>query len=256
MSISWLITNAVASLLLPPLSLVLLAALGWRLSGRWRKTGNLLIWLAAMALLALSTQAGSRLLIEPLETRSLPAQGLAQSGAQAIVVLGGGRLFDAPEDAGRNQPTPSSLMRIRHGARLHRLTGLPLLVSGGSPDGAGESEAAVMARSLKDDFGVPVRWQEDASDNTEQNARLAADRLNGAGIHRILLVTDALHMSRAARAFAAAGFDVIPATTHFRGRRPLDASSFIPKARELENSSYAIHEWIGLVWYRIRHSFA
>jgi uncharacterized SAM-binding protein YcdF (DUF218 family) len=256
MSISWLITNALASVLMPPLSLMLLAAWGWRLSRRWRKTGITMIWLAAFLLVGLSTQAGSRLLIMPLEARSLPVPDLVHSGAQAIVVLGGGKLVDAPEDAGRDQASPASLMRLRHGARLQRLTGLPVLVSGGSPEGGGDSEAQVMARSMTRDFGVDVRWVEDASDNTAQNAQLTYDKLSHEGIRRILLVTDAMHMPRAQRAFAAAGFDVVPATTYFRARRPLDVASFIPKARELENSSYAIHEWIGLLWYQLRREFA
>ena len=215
-----------------------------------------IVWLAGIVLVVMSTQAGSRLLVEPLETRSLPIAEAKQSGAQAIVVLGGGRLVDAPEDAGRDQPSSATLMRLRHGARLQRMTGLPILVTGGSPDGAGDSEAAVMARSLKEDFGVKVRWMEEASDNTEQNARLTAGLLDREGIHRILLVTDAMHMPRAQRSFSAAGLDVVAAPTYFRARRPTDASSFIPKARELDNSSYAIHEWIGLLWYRIRHGFA
>lgn len=256
MSISWLITNALASLLLPPSSLLVLAALGAWLSRRWRKTGIVIIWLAAMVLLVLSTQAGSRLLIEPLEAQSLPLPDIRHSGAQAIVILGGGRLFDAPEDDGLSQPSTASLMRIRHGARLQRLTGLPVLVSGGAPDGAADSEAAVMARAMKQDFGVTVRWVEDASDNTAQNARKTADMLSRDGIRRILLVTDAMHMPRASRSFAYTGLEVVPAPTYFRARRPLDLAGFIPNAHELDSSSYAIHEWIGLVWYRIRHAFA
>ncbi len=256
MSISWLITNALASLLLPPLSLVLLAVFGWLVSRRSRKTGIGMIWLAVFVLLGLSTQAGSRLLVGPLEAQSLPLSDVAHSDAQAIVILGGGRLFAAPEDEGRDQPSNASLIRLRHGARLQRVTGLPVLVSGGSPDGSGESEAAVLARSMKEDFGVTVRWVEDASDNTLQSAYKTADTLRVDGIRRIVLVTDAMHMPRAMQAFTVAGFDVMPATTYFRARRPLDVSSFIPKARELENSSYALHEWIGLVWYRMRHTFA
>ncbi len=256
MSISWLITKALASLLLPPLSLILVAAFGWYLSKRWHKTGIVVICLAVCALLGLSTQAGSRLLVEPLEARSLPLADTSHTNAQAIVILGGGRLFAAPEDGERDQPSYASLGRLRHGVRLHRLTRLPVLVSGGSPDGSGESEAAVMARSMKEDFGVSARWVEDASDNTFQNARKTADTLHIVGIRRILLVTDAMHMPRAMKAFAAVGFDVVPAATNFRARRPLDASGFIPSAGELESSSYAMHEWIGLVWYQIRQAFA
>lgn len=256
MSWSWLITNAVAAFLLPPLSLLMLALLGAWLASRRRVAGRALIGIAAILLLALSTQAGSRLLVASLENTSLPLADPLQSGAEAIVVLGGGRLYNAPEDAGRDQPSSATLIRLRHGARLHRLTGLSVLVSGGAPDTTGESEAALMARVMRDDFGVPVRWLEQTSDNTAENARHAAQQLSQADIQRILLVTDAIHMPRAKRAFASAGFDVVVAPTRFLGRRPMDIASLIPKASELENSSYAIHEWIGMIWYRIRYGFA
>ena len=99
MSLSWLVTNAVAALLLPPLSLVLLALLGSWLAYRWRVVGRVIVALAALLLIGLSTQAGSRLLVAPLESAALPLAVPSQSGAHAIVILGGGRLYGAPEDA-------------------------------------------------------------------------------------------------------------------------------------------------------------
>ena len=113
-----------------------------------------------------------------------------------------------------------------------------------------------MARTLREDFGVAVRSQEQTSDNTAENAKHAAQQLATVGARRILLVTDALHMPRAKRAFVAAGFEVIVAPTRFLGRRPIDIASFIPKAIELETSSYALHEWIGILWYKIRYGLA
>ena len=256
MSFSWLLTHAITSLLLPPVSLVLLALAGWRLSRHWRKTGLAIVWLAALMLLALSTQAGSRWLVGPLEARWLPLEDPLQSDAQAIVILGGGRLFDAPEDGGRAQPSAATLMRVRHGARLHRQTGLPVLVSGGAPDVAGESEAVLMARSMNEDFGLGVRWLEPASNNTEENARYSAQLLGPLHIRRILLVSDAMQMLRASLEFTAAGFEVVPAPTAFCSRQVAGIVSFFPNARELDVSSYAVHEWLGLLWYRIRHGFA
>ncbi len=256
MSLSWLVTNAVAALLLPPLSLVLLALLGSWLAYRWRVVGRVIVALAALLLIGLSTQAGSRLLVAPLERAALPLVDPLQSDAHAIVILGGGRLYNAPEDAGRDQPSSATLMRLRHGARLHRLTGLPVLVSGGAPDTLGESEAALMARTLREDFGVTVRWQEQISDNTAENAKHAAQQLAAVGVRRILLVTDAMHMPRAQRVFVAAGFEVAAAPTRFLGRRPIDVSSFIPKAAELEVSHYALHELIGILCYKIRYGLA
>ncbi len=253
MSLSWLITNALASLLLPPMSLVLLALLGYLLHRRHRKTGKALVVLSVLVLIVLSTSAGSRLLMKPLQERYVPVADPKLSGAQAIVVLGGGRDILSPEDANRDRPSTETLMRLRHGARLHRLTGLPLLVSGGNPDGQGESEAIVMARSLEEDFRVKTRWTEDGSDNTAQNASHSAVMLRAAGVQRILLVTDAIHMQRAEQIFLRAGLEVVPAPTAFRKRGPLTPASYIPKAEHLKDSHYALHEWIGLLWYRLRY---
>ncbi len=253
MSLSWLITNAVASFLLPPMSLVLLGLIGALLLRRHRKTGVTLVTLAVLLLLGLSTSAGSRLLVKPLEDRYVPVPDPKASGARAIVVLGGGRDILSPEDADRDRPSTDTLMRLRHGARLHRQTGLPLLVSGGNPDGQGESEAVVMARSLDEDFRVKTRWIEDSSDNTAQNASHSAAMLKQAGVHRILLVTDAIHMQRAEQIFLRAGLEVVPAPTAFRKRGPLTPASYIPNAGALKDSHYALHEWIGAVWYRFRY---
>ena len=254
MSISWFFTNLLAAFLLPPLSLVMLGGLGWWLSKRFRLTGNAIIMTSIALLLALSTGAGSRLLIAPLENRSLPVPNPKMVDAKAIVILGGGRSFAAPEDGNRDQPGSQTLARLRHGARLHRLTGLPVLVSGVAPDRGGESEAAVMARALREDFQIPVRWIEDTSENTAQNAAHAATMLREAGIDRVLLVTDAIHMSRAMQVFSRTGLSLVRAPTDFVSRKTLSVEDFIPNPRFLRHSHYALHEWIGLVWYQLRYS--
>ena len=254
MSISWFLTNLLAAFLLPPLSLVMLGGLGWWLSKRFRLTGNAIIMTSIALLLALSTGAGSRLLVAPLENRSLPVPNPKMVDAKAIVILGGGRSFAAPEDGNRDQPGSQALARLRHGARLHRLTGLPVLVSGGAPDRGGESEAAVMARALREDFRIPVRWIEDTSENTAQNAVHAATMLREAGIDRVLLVTDAIHMSRAMQVFSRTDLSLVRAPTDFVSRKTLSVEDFIPNPRFLRHSHYALHEWIGLVWYQLRYS--
>jgi uncharacterized SAM-binding protein YcdF (DUF218 family) len=252
MSISWFITNLLASFLLPPLSLVMLGGAGWWLSRRFRLAGKAIIMISIVLLLGLSTGAGSRLLVAPLENRSLPVPNPKMVDAQAIVILGGGRSFAAPEDGNRDQPGAQTLVRLRHGARLHKLTGLPVMVSGGAPDRGGESEAAVMSRALSEDFKIPVRWIEDTSENTAQNAAHAAAILREAGIDRVLIVTDAMHMPRAMQIFSKTGLAAIPAPTDFRSRKSLSVVDFIPSAASLQTSHYALHEWIGMAWYRLK----
>lgn len=255
MDINWnfIINNTVGALLLPPLNLILLCALGMLLRKRWPKCGRTLSAGALLILTILSTRAGAMLLVRPLEQLSTPLVSARNTGAQAIVVLAGGRVQAAREYGGHDIPSAITLVRMRYAAKLHRETGLPVLVTGGTPGGADTSEAALMARSLREDFAVPVKWIEQGSDNTAQNAQFSARMLQAAGVQRILLVTDAMHMPRSQRIFVRSGLDVVPAPTQFLGRERFAALDLVPGAGGLHNASYAMHEWIGLCWYRLRY---
>jgi len=255
MSASVIVTHAVSALLLPPLDLVLACAAGMLLKKRWPRLGR---WLSAGALLLLlvfSTRAGALLFVAPLENRVPPLASAQGTGAQAIVVLGGGRLADAPEYGGNDIPGYATLARLRYAAKLHRETGLPLLVAGGAPTG-GEAEAAVMARTLREAFATPVKWQDDHSDDTAQNAAFSARILKREGITRILLVTDAMHMPRARAVFERTGLEIVAAPTMLFSRDTLTALQFLPDGEGLRRTHYALHEWLGLAWYRLRHGSA
>jgi uncharacterized SAM-binding protein YcdF (DUF218 family) len=253
MNATVLFNKVVGAVLLPPLNLILVTVLGLLLRRRWPRTG-LAIGLGGLSLLVVfSTGAGARLLVAPLESMSAPLVPAAASGAGAIVVLGGGRIENAPEYGWRDIPDNIAFLRVHYAAQLHRKTGLPLLATGGTPDGSTLSEAAVMARSLEDDYGVPVRWLEERSNNTAQNAQYSAPILREAGIRRILLVTDAIHMPRSRAVFERAGLEVVPAPTAFLGNGALGANDFIPRGEGLRRTHYAMHEWIGMLWYRLRY---
>jgi uncharacterized SAM-binding protein YcdF (DUF218 family) len=256
MSISWLITNIVSSLLLPPLNLVLPGVAGLMLRKRWPRFGLVLCIASLIGLVVLCTGAGAKLIASTLENRAVPLVSARGTGAQAIVVLGGGRLKNAPEYGAQDVPGFIAQARLRYGARLQRETGLPLLVTGGAPEGSRESEAAIMARMLREDFAVPVRWLEHGSDNTAQNAQMSSAILKQAGVQRILLVTDAIHMPRSQRIFAQNGLQVVSAPTAFSSRRPLSPIDFVPNGASFGISYYAMHEWIGIWWYRLRHGSA
>jgi uncharacterized SAM-binding protein YcdF (DUF218 family) len=249
----WVATNAVSALLLPPLNLVIPAVIGLLLRRRWPRIG-LALGVTSLALLLLfSTRAGAYLLLRPLENLTAPLTQEATAGAQAIVVLGGGRISASPEEGGHDSVNPQTLARLRYAARLQRTTGLPLLVSGGKPDGAAESEAQLMARSLRDDFAVPVRWLEQDSDNTAQNAFYSKRQLQHDGVTRVLLVTDAMHMPRAQAIFDRAGLAAVAAPTRFLRDERFSAIYYVPDGEGLRRSHYALHEWLGLLWYRLRH---
>ncbi|MBU3735724.1 MAG: YdcF family protein, partial [Methylobacterium sp.] len=136
----------------------------------------------------------------------------------------------------------------RYAARLHRVTGLPVLVTGGRPEG-GAAEAVLMAEALRTDFGIRPRWVERTSQNTADNARFSRDLLHPPGIDRVVLVTHGWHMRRAAATFAKAGFTVFPAPTMRYAGHPQQRLDLLPSAIGLMQSRTALHEWLGWLWY-------
>ena len=242
-------------LILPPASLFLLIALGFLLRPRFPTGGRVLGYGALLALFVLSTTAGARLFVAPLERLTAPLQSVHNTGAQAIVVLAAGRLRDAPEYGGRDIPDYIALGRLRYAARLQRETRLPVLVTGGNgvPDDKSWSKAEAMAAALRDEFGVPVKWVEGKSRNTAENALFSADVLRPDAIKRVLLVTDAMHMPRARTAFQNAGFVVVAAPTLFFSTPPLGMGAYLPSAEGLRQSWYAIYELLGIAWYGWRY---
>jgi uncharacterized SAM-binding protein YcdF (DUF218 family) len=246
---TWILTNAVALLLIPPGCLLLLAGIGGLVALRRPRLGKSLVWLALIALYLLSTQYVSERLMQTLEP--VPGHPLTDTRAQAIVVLGGGTYFAAPE-YGTDTIRPEVLARLRYAAHLYRATKKPVLVTGGTPEGNATAEAVLMKTVLDQDFQVPVTWVETKSDNTQENARFSFQLLSAAGIHRIWLVTHAWHMPRAKLSFENAGFSVVPAPTEFVTSYKLTALSFLPDAGALRDSSRFFHEIIGIAWYRLK----
>jgi uncharacterized SAM-binding protein YcdF (DUF218 family) len=251
-----LVASAIARmLLLPPTSLFALIAIGYVVRRSHARGGRTIIAIGLGLLFALCTEAGARLLVDPLEHLTAPLESGAAKGAQAIVVLAAGRVASAPEYAGHDVPDYIALARLRYAAKLQHATDLPILVSGGQRDGGNDSKAMSMKQALEADFRTPVKWVEGASENTEENARFSAAILKQAGMHRILLVTDAMHMARAKRIFARNDLEVVAAPTMFFGAGRLTPLDFLPSTEGLRQSHYATYEWIGLVWYRLRELF-
>ncbi len=244
----WYATNLISAFLLPPFNLILLGTIGVLLL-KWRpRLGKLLITVTLTLLCLLSTPFFAEAMLQRLETR--PAPGPFNSDIQAIVVLGSSTYFNAPEYGGHTV-SRFALERVRYAARLHRLTGKPILATGGSPISSGCSEAEQMKAVLETEFQVPVRWTEGASVNTRENAYKSFAILRKDGIRRIALVTHAWHMPRAASEFEQAGFKVTPAATAYTTRYKTDVFAFIPSAAALQKSSLFFHEVIGILWYRL-----
>lgn len=253
MSIAWTLKILISALLLPPGNgLLLLCLAGLFRRRRWAFG---LAATGAILLFAQSTPTGAGYLIASLEHQSAAiAPDAPKPEADAIVILGSGLISDTPEYGG-DTVNDRTLMRTRYGATLARRLALPVLVAGGRAPGTERAEAEVMADVLSQEFGVEARWQEAASMDTAENAAFSARILKDAGIHRVVLVTQAFHMPRARRLFELAGLEVVPAPTAFYSHQGFDwlASDFLPQAKALHVSYYALHEWLGLAWIALTH---
>lgn len=247
---SWFITNLFSAFLLPPLNLLLIAALGLWLWHKRPFIARLLLTLSFVTLWLLSTPYIAEGLLHCLEGEPR-ATDTTKPQADAIVVLGGGTYFHAAEYDGDTVKS-ETLERLRFAAKLHRETGKPILVTGGKPLGNNLSEGQQMKQVLEQEYNVPVRWVESESDNTLQNAQLSYAMLRPQGIKRIYLVTHAWHMPRSVQAFQATGLQIIPAPTAFTTRYQTDLLTFIPSASALRDSRIFFHELIGMLWYRLK----
>ena len=246
--------DTLKNLVLPPASLLCVLALGLVLAlvGR-RRLGWAVMFLGTALFYALCTPYVSHRLNAPLETiPALSDEAARASNAQAIVVLSGGFIAQAPEYS-EDVIDHITLQRVRYAAHLQRITGLPVLTSGGQLDRARISLAQMMKHALETDFGVPVMWTEDNSADTYENAVYSATILKSADISRILLVTHAAHMARSVSVFTAAGLTVTPAPTVFLAPLRNAPGDFTPSLGALADSFYGLYELIGARWYAWRH---
>jgi uncharacterized SAM-binding protein YcdF (DUF218 family) len=245
---SFSLSYFLASFLLPPVLLLITAAFGlWMLRRRHRFARGL-IAVSLLGLLMLSMPVVAFSLFKPIEVPPLdPAQAI---DAQAIVILAGGRARGAVEWGGETV-SGFTLARVRYGAHLARITGLPVLLTGGLGNDKREPEAVLMRRVLEREFGIKPRWIEIASRTTAENAQFSARELRAAGIKTVLLVTHSFHVPRAAAQFERAGLHVIAAPTGFQGLREFDWLHLVPSPDALRLSHVALREWLALARDRL-----
>lgn len=108
-------------------------------------------------------------------------------------------------------------------------------------------------------IGIPENdiWIENQSRNTRENAVNAKQFLagNNSGSSKFLLITSGLHMRRSLACFNRAGLDVMPYSVDRTAgpvRRFTLDHLLIPNVNTLMMWNALIHEWIGMVVYKIR----
>ena len=197
----------------------------------------------------------SNWLMLPLEQRFARAD-LAGRDVDGIVVLGGaedvriwiGRDAHALNEAGERFTEAMALARRYPKARVAFTSGAIEILS--SPKIGADAARAIFA-----DLGLAEGERlllETKARDTWENAVLTKALVQPKPGERWLLVTSAWHMPRAVGVFRKAGFVVEPWPVDYRTAGPWDAlRPFEAPADGLKRLDTAMHEWIGLVSYRV-----
>jgi uncharacterized SAM-binding protein YcdF (DUF218 family) len=227
--------------------------------GRTSKAGRFLVVAGTVLLLLFSDKWVSNRLLHPLESHysaipefspNAPApEALAR--CRFVVVLGGGH-SDLPATPATGKLSSSALARIVEAVRIAGVLPKARLIVSGPAEKGHPSHASVLAQAAIS-LGVdPARIDlVDTALDTEDEAA-AVSRI--AGKEPVALVTSAWHMPRAAVLFARDGVDFVacPADFNARSGRVNRLSDLGWDSESLGRSTLAVHEWLGLLWLRIR----
>ena len=233
----------------PPTLFIVLSLFGTISALKWPRTGIGVALASNIGLFGLATTALSSYINHQLEVMIPETADFSQ--AQAIVVFGADMQSgegDSPDWLG-----PLSLERLLFAVDAYRRLDLPVAVSGGPIGEAKGSLAAMLKTTLESYFSVPVKWTEDRSRNTFENARYTATMLRNQNITTVVLVTQSRDLPRAIWSFEQTGLHAMP---WHAPRTPVEAEKiedFLPNTAALQASFYGLHELLGGLYYRLRY---
>jgi len=256
-----LLSKSLSQLILPPGGLILLATLGLIF---WKKYwGKPLVALSLVLLWFLSTEPVRDALTSSLEYQYPPLQleQMAQleqlNHHQAtIILLGGGILENSLDYDGLDTLSSTAMMRTIYAAKIAKTTSFDIFPTGGTPLREDSEPEANIMKDWLIWFGITESriFVENQAHTTWENATLTKVMLDDRGIDTVILVTSAWHIPRSVWCFEQQGLHVIPApTAYLTERDEYDLRSFLPSWVVLADSGYALHEYLGLLWYKIQY---
>jgi uncharacterized SAM-binding protein YcdF (DUF218 family) len=161
-----------------------------------------------------------------------------------------------PDLSGIGAPSEEMIARLVTAVRLQKRLNVPVIISGGAVFKGRQAEAPIVRRFLTD-LGVPDKKViiEDKSRDTIENARYTAEICKRLGYKKPLLVTSAYHMKRSIMSFSKVSLDVtaLPAGFKTWKNKRYIWHDYLPDAFDMRNSYVALHEHIGLLFYKFAH---
>ena len=210
---------------------------------RKKKAAKILLTIGLGLLYLLSFRPLSSAFLTPLENRYPYYQG--RDAVSYILVLGGGAVDD-PRLPTTSQLSDPSLNRLVESIVIYRrIQGAKLIFSGKKV--ARLMSAAAQSLGVKESDILVEASGRDTKDEARYIQRIV-------GKAPFILVTSASHIPRAMALFEKRGMYPIPAPVRYmvRGEYILSPGFFLPSPGELYKTERAWHEYLGLLWAKLR----
>jgi uncharacterized SAM-binding protein YcdF (DUF218 family) len=151
-------------------------------------------------------------------------------------------------------PSERMLRRMYSAAKLQKRNNIPIIISHGQIRTNEIWKADVIERYLLE-LGVQKNriLKEKKSRNTFENAKFSREICIQSGFKNPIIVTSAFHLKRSILSFKKLKMEVKPFPAHFLSwaGREYGWEFFLPKSSNLNHSSVALREFLGLIYYSI-----
>ena len=221
---------------------------------RKQKLGKILVTMSTVLLGFFGYGVMSDRLVRPLEKEYRLTRDFDRlKHVKWIVVLSGGASVD-PELPLSTFLTGACLSRLLEGVYIHnRLPGTKLVLTGRSNPKGIITDADVMGDVAKE-WGVnPENIVLETKATDTKDHPIYVKKIVGGD--NFILVTSAWHMPRAMGLFRGQGMEPIPAPTDYMVKEregEVTPGVFFPSAGSLEKAERVIHEYLGVVWAKVR----
>ena len=172
-----------------------------------------------------------------------------------VIILLGDRVFPNMPDFDKvGAPSDRMLRRIYAAAKVQKINNISIIISHGQTHTNEILKADVIERYLLE-FGVEKSKiiKEKKSRNTYENAKFSREICIQVGFKEPIIVTSAFHLKRSILSFKKLKIEVKPFPAHFLSwsGREYGWEFWLPKYSNLNNSSIALKEFLGLIYYNI-----
>jgi uncharacterized SAM-binding protein YcdF (DUF218 family) len=220
---------------------------------QWPRSARFTLFLLVVLYYGFTTRPLTQALVEPLESYYRPPVSMPVRHDAIVIFVGPPKLQPYTE-----RPT---IVGTRNTDLF--LCGLVYVHAGSAPkvvlamEASDEFANTAVEREVLQEWVVLLGYPKEAiiavaqSVATHERAR-AIKQLLGSD-NTILLLDSAMHLPRSAAAFKKVGFTVTPVPCDYEiSTESWDVSDFVPRGANLKSSSAAVHEYLGLLTYKLR----